>query len=95
MENQIYEHNYNDRNHNYTIINSESFINLPLLITILVSFSCIFLLLLLMFFIIYFYKNYSKICSKICKNSPCKRKERKKGIEIELGSLSHEIIYQK
>jgi hypothetical protein len=95
MENQRYEHNYHDHNHNYTIINSESFINLPLLITILISFSCIFLFILLMFFIIYFCKNYSKICSKICKNSPCKRKERKKGIEIELGSLSHEIIYQK
>ena len=91
MENQRYDNNHHHHHyHNNTNINSESFINIPLLIMVLIYFFCMFLSILLMFVILYLCKNYKKICN----NTPCLRNKRKKGIVIELGNLSHKITYE-
>ena len=91
MENQDYHHYHH--NHNNTKLDVGINVNIPLLITILITFVTFILFMFLLFLLLYTIKNYSKIC--ICSNSPCQRKKRKKGIEIELGSLSHKIIYDK
>jgi hypothetical protein len=93
MENQDYHYHSHHRNHNNTKLDVGINVNIPLLVTILITFVIFILFLLLFFLILYTIKNYSKIY--ICSNSPCKRNKRKKGIEIELGNLSHKIIYDK
>ena len=87
-------HYYENHYHNYNTTESkfDSFINLPLLITIILSFCSLTLITFLTFSLVYFCNNYKKICDKICKNSPCNRRKRMNGIEIELGRLSHKII---
>ena len=89
-----YENHYHNNNYNYNTTESkfDSFINLPLLVTIILSFCSLTTITFLTFSLVYFCNNYKKICSKICKNSPCNRRKRMNGIEIELGKLSHKII---
>ena len=87
-----YENHYHNNNYNNTESNFDSFINLPLLVTIILSFCSLTTITFLTFSLVYFCNNYKKICGKICKNSPCNRRKRIKGIEIELGRLSHKII---
>ena len=93
MENQDYQYQSHHHNHNNTKLDMNFNVNIPFLITILIIFVTFIFFLFVLFLLSYTIKNYSKIY--ICSNSPCKRNKRKKGIEIELGNLSHKIIYDK
>ena len=91
MENHDY--GYHHHSHNNTKMDMSFGVNIPLLITILITFVSLFIFLLLLFLLLHIIKNYSNICD--CTNTPCMRKKRMAGIEIQIGSLSHKIINEK
>jgi hypothetical protein len=87
MENQSYQY-YNNTGHKIYFS-----ISIPLLITILLTFISFILFLFLFFLLLNSIKNFT--CKYVCLNTPCKRKKRKKGIQIKMGSLSHKIVIEK
>tara|TARA_B110000858_G_C17656737_1_gene405278 strand:+ start:19 stop:315 length:297 start_codon:yes stop_codon:yes gene_type:complete len=93
MENHDYGHHHHHHSHNNTKMDMSFGVNVSLLITILITFVSLFIFLLVLFLLLHIIKNYSNICD--CTNTPCIRKKRMEGIEIEMGSLSHTIINEK
>ena len=62
-----YENHYHNHNYNTTESKFDSLINLPLLITVLLSFCSLTTITFLTFSLVYFCNNYKKICGKILK----------------------------